>query len=522
VTVVRLAELQGFARLMVELPRFLRGRIDRRQARRMVADMTAGRAERFLAKLQSAVFENPTSPYGILCRWAGCEFGDVTKLVATDGVEGTLEAMRRAGIYVQWEELKGRSPIVRGSQSLKAPWAAYNNPVSRSYAEAESSGSSGRPATTTIDLANDVETAPDWAILFEVHGWLDQPLLFWTPGHVGVVTRFLKCSRFGKDMERWFVMARMTTSGDRLRSAIVHGYARWCAGYPAPEPAPLGDAGRVLDYLYRRLDEGARPVMNTSPSAAALLARRAGERGRELTGVSFLLGAEPVTHARFATIEASGARAIATYGTSEGSWIGAQFPGATEPDEVLIFRDAYAVLPNPRLPGAGRSQPLLFTNLRAAAPKVLLNAELGDNGVLEPGHRSPWADEFGYDLRLHTIRSLRKVTVWGATFAVADLDHLLEQVLPRRFGGSHADYQLIEEQDAAGTPILRLLVGPAVDPVDEAAVRSVFLSELARLKSSYGFMVQEVVDMDGLRIERSPPQVSASGKVLTVVTHRAA
>ncbi|MGD9507342.1 MAG: hypothetical protein AB7I59_01220 [Geminicoccaceae bacterium] len=519
---MRLDELRGFTRLILELPRFLRGRIDGRQARRMVGDMTARRAERFLAKLRSAVFDNPASPYGTLCRWAGCEFGDVEKLVATDGVEGALEAMRRAGIYVQWEELKGRSPIVRGSKSLDAPWAAYNNPVSRSYAEARSGGSSGRPATTTVDLANDVEAAPDWAILFDAHGWLDQPLLFWTPGHVGVVSRFLKCSRFGKDMERWFVMARMTTGGDRLRAAIVHGYARWCAGYPPPEPAPLGDAGRVLDYLYRRLDEGARPVMNTSPSAAALLARLAGERGRELTGVSFLLGAEPVTHARFATIEASGARAIATYGTSEGGWIGAQFPGAEEPDEVLIFREAYAVLPNPRLPGDGPSQPLLFTNLRSAAPKVLLNAELGDSGVLQPGRRSPWSEEFGYDLRLHTIRSLRKVTVWGSTFAVSDLDLLLEQVLPRRFGGSHADYQLIEEQDSAGTPILRLIVDPQAGAIDERELRTVFVAGLSRLKSSYGFMAQEVMDMDGLRIERAPPRVSASGKVLSVVTHRAA
>ena len=92
---------------------------------------------------------------------------------------------------------------------------------------------------------------------------------------------------------------------------------------------------------------------------------------------------------------------------------------------VLIFREAYAVLPNPRLPGNAAGQPLLFTNLRSAAPKVLLNAELGDSGVPGPGHRGRWADEVGYDPRLHTIRSLRKVTVWGSTFAVSDLDPLL-------------------------------------------------------------------------------------------------
>jgi hypothetical protein len=519
---MRLDELRGLARLVNELPRFLRDRIDQGEARRLVQDFTQRRSERFLAKLATAVFANPASPYLALCRWAGCELGDIRKLVASGGVEGALEAMRVSGIRVEWEELKGRRPIVRGSQSLEAPWAAYNNPASRSFAESRSGGSSGRPAATAVDLANDAESAPDWALLFEAHGWLDQPLAFWVPGHVGLVSRFLKCSRFGKDMERWFVMARMSTPGDRLRAAIVHGYARRCTGYPRPERATLGEGRRVLDYLYLRLDQGARPVLNTSPSAAALLARLASERGRELAGVSFLLGAEPVTRARFATIEASGARAVATYGTSEAGWIGAQFPGAVEPDEVLVFREAYAVLANPRPGSGGQGHPLLFTNLRAAAPKVLLNAELGDSGVLVPGDASRWADEFGYDLRLHSIRSLRKVTVWGTTFAVADLDLLLESVLPRRFGGSHADYQLIEQEDAAGTPLLRLLVSPAVGPIVEGDVRATFLAELARLKSSYGFMAQEVREMDGLRIERAPPTVSASGKLLTVVTQRTA
>ena len=51
---------------------------------------------------------------------------------------------------------------------------------------------------------------------------------------------------------------------------------------------------------------------------------------------------------------------------------------------------------------------------------------------------------------------------------------------------------------------------------------TVFVAELSRLKSSYGFMAQEVMDMNGLKIERAPPRVSASGKVLSVVTHRAA
>jgi hypothetical protein len=42
------------------------------------------------------------------------------------------------------------------------------------------------------------------------------------------------------------------------------------------------------------------------------------------------------------------------------------------------------------------------------------------------------AAAYGYDVRLHTIRSFRKVTVWGVTFAVADLEGIIEETLPAR------------------------------------------------------------------------------------------
>jgi hypothetical protein len=72
----------------------------------------------------------------------------------------------------------------------------------------------------------------------------------------------------------------------------------------------------------------------------------------------------------------------------------------------MVFRDAYAVIANPRPgTGAGPGHPLLFTSLRTAAPKVLLNAELGDSAVIEGDVGDRWAQAFGYDLRLHTIRS---------------------------------------------------------------------------------------------------------------------
>jgi hypothetical protein len=516
-----LAELRGFGRLAFGIPRYLRTRITYDEADRQVREGVAARSERFLAKL-AQVLADARSPYGKLFGWAGCELGDISKLVASDGVEAALEAMRRAGIYVTWEELKGRQPIKRGNNSLDVTWRDFNNPFVRGHFYASTGGTTGPPTRVAVDLENDAQSAPDWAVMFAAHDWTSRPLVFWTPGHVGVASRFLKCAKFGKDLEKWFVMARMTALDERLRSSIVHAMTRFWAGWPSPEYAPLTDAGRVLAYLLQRLNDGAKPVVNTSPSAAALLASLAQERGISLEGVSFLLGAEAVTQARWRTILASGARAVATYGTSECGWIGGQFPDATEPDEVRVFSDAYAVIADATGEGpTGSGQPLLLTNLRPAATKVLINAGIGDTAVIERGCGGPAAERFGYDVRLHTIRSFRKVTVWGTTFAVADLDSLIEEFLPSRFGGKLTDYQLIEREDDRGTPELRLLVDPGVGPLDPAVVADIFLTELARRRSNYGFMAQEIRTMDSLVVERRRPQATARGKVLPVITRRA-
>jgi hypothetical protein len=300
---------------------------------------------------------------------------------------------------------------------------------------------------------------------------------------------------------------------------VVHAIARFHAGFPKPEDAPLDQASKVLDYLLERLKNGTKPVVNTSPSAAALVARLARERTVPLDGVHFLLGAEPVTPARWAAIAASGAKPIATYGTSESGYIGAQFPGASEPDEVHVFRDGYAVIQNPPGGDSSGSLPLLFTNLRSATPKILINAELGDSAVIESGSGNAHAIAYGYDVRLHTIRSFRKVTVWGATFAVAELEGIVEEYLPGRFGGGVGDYQLVEHEDENGTPLLRLLISPELGEIDEAALRTAFLDELSHKRT--GYMTREIRMMGTLKIERSKPKITARGKVFPVLPKRA-
>ncbi len=515
------SEFLGLTRFALGLRPFLAETIAPDEARRLVRHWVEERDARFLKKLERTVFRYRPSPYLALLRHAGCEAGDVAAMVRSSGIEQALAVLAKAGVYVTWEELKGRAPAVRGSRTFHFGEADFGNPLVTSHYRTSSGGTSGVPVRMHIDLEEHRQSAPDWAVLFAAHGWMDRPLVFWTPTHTGLANRYLKCAKFGKPYARWFAITDVATPQDRLRSALVHGLARWAAALSRPELVPVDRPGRICDYLLEALRDGLAPVVNTSPSAAARLSLEIQRRGESLEGIAFLLGAEPLTAARRRTIEQCGARAVPTYGTSECGWIGAQFPGARSADEVHLFRDAYAVCQG-RDPGGddGVARPLLFTNLRPASSKILLNAEIGDSAVVETDADSQPARELGYDVRLHTIRSFRKITAWGATFAQAELETVLEDALPKRFGGSVADYQLVEGQDERGLARLILRASPALGAISEEDLRATFLAEVNRLRRYYGFMTRVLTDADALRIERQAPLITRRGKLLPVITER--
>jgi hypothetical protein len=497
---------------------FLRETLSVQESTHLIREWIEKREARFLRKLEKMVFKYPASPYLNLLQAAGCELGDVRQLLQTEGLDGTLERIRDAGVYVSWEELKGRKEVRRGSWAATFQEEEFNNPIIAPHYMSTSSGTSGVPVRIPIDLEDHTQSAPDWAFLFHMHGWMNEPLLFWTPAHTSMANRYLRCAKFGKRFTQWFLLAGIPSFSGRLRSEAVHRAIRLLGGFPKAVPGSVHELDKVADCLWELLSRGSKPVVNTAPSAAAALSAFVLKLGKSLAGVSFILGAEPVTGARRRTIEASGALAVPTYGTTEAGWVGAQFPGDTGVDDVRIFRDAYAVIDRTEKSQAD-PPPLLFTNLRPAGPKLLINAELGDSGVLERVTNKDEATEIGYDLRLYNIRSFRKVTAWGVTLALTDLYVVIEEDLPRAFEAGVGDFQLIEGQDERGISGLVLNVKPSVAASDHQ-VREVFRRELSSKRLYYRAMAGFLEEAGALRIERRDPIATRAGKTLPVVLKR--
>ena len=72
----------------------------------------------FLAMVRDRAFA-PGSPHRVLFDLARCEYRDVEIMVRQRGIEPTLDALRRAGVYLSFEEFKNGAEVRRDGHVLR-------------------------------------------------------------------------------------------------------------------------------------------------------------------------------------------------------------------------------------------------------------------------------------------------------------------------------------------------------------------------------------------------------------------
>jgi len=174
-----------------------------------------------------------------------------------------------------------------------------------------------------------------------------------------------------------------------------------------------------------------------------------------------------------------------------------------------------AVIQHPReLPGFGVSvESFHFTTLLPTSPKLWINVELDDYGVLETRSCGCDFEALGFTDHISDIRSFRKLSGEGMTLIGNEIERVLEEELPARCGGSSQDYQLIEEEDENGLTRMSLLVSPKVDVADERALE-VLAEALSR--GSVAAALSRTIWQQGrnLRVVREEPRWTARGKLV--------
>ena len=102
----------------------------------------------------------------------------------------------------------------------------------------------------------------------------------------------------------------------------------------------------------------------------------------------------------------------------------------------------------------------------------------------------------------------------GVTVLGTECVRILEEVLPREFGGRSIDYQLLEVEDAGHLTRLHLVVSPSVGALDEQRLLARFVLEL-RSPSTRGRPAPPMWrQAETIKVVRHEPVTTASGKLL--------
>ncbi len=514
------AQCVGFAHYAQALRRYLATPLPAGAWRAQLSADLAARAGHFLRLVEHGVYARPESPYRRLLEHAGIGLGDLAALVRRRGVEEALGTLFDAGVRLHVNEFKGRVPIRRGSLCFEASSHDFDNPLSARHLVASTGGSRGAGTPILMDLENyardalyEQQTAAAFGYAGRPHAlWLALPP--WTSGLKGA----LMYAKLGEPPHRWITPGGTGIGGRTWRHDLLTRYtvlaSRWHGQpVPAPEAVPFDEAWRVAEWLAAKTRAGTPALLSTNTASIVRACAAAAERGLDIAGTVFRGIGEPLTPAKHRIALAAGCRTISVYSTGEAGRLGQPCAAPAAIDDSHVLTDKLALLQRPHaLPDGTVIDVNVYTTLLPITPKLMLNVEIGDCGVLERRRCGCPFGELGFDLHLHTVHSYEKLTSEGMNFLGHDLIQLIEEVLPARFGGQPTDYQLVEREEDGLTRIA-LVVSPHVAGLDEAAAVDAVVGFLNRTPGASGDYGELWRRARTLSVVRREPHATLAGKV---------
>lgn len=474
------------------------------------------------------MFAEPASPYRKLFEHAGIELGDAARLVADDGIEGALDRLYDAGVYVTRDEFRGAAPIERPGLSLGVNDEDFDNRLLETVRRGTTGGSRSLGRRVLLNFEHFEYGTYNSGLFRLAHGVSEYPEAIWRPipGRTGL-NLALRSVKLGRPLEKWFTQTRIGQRPYPVRGALMTWYALlMCrrAGLPLPYPehVPYPEAARIARWLEMKARQGTPAHFGAPVGSVVRVCLAARDHGLDISGSFLRAGGEPLTPERADVIASTGSRFASSYAMAEVSRVGLACATPTAVDDLHLMLDKLAVLQRPRVvPRSGETvNALFFTTLLQSAPKLMINVETDDYAVVEDRTCGCAIGELGFTRHLHTVRSYEKLTSEGMTLRGAEVVTLLERTLPSRFGGAPTDYQLVEELDGA-LPSLSIVVSPRVGEIDEGELVEAVLSELAHEGPAGQDISRIWRDARTLRVVRREPYATRRmAKILPVHVRR--
>lgn len=515
-----------FAGLARRMPRALRAPLGPGDAAREAGRRLAAREANFLRMASRCIYGAERSPYRKLLASAGCEEGDLARLVEREGLEGALGTLRNAGVRIDAGEFRGERPIRRNGLTVETGRAAFGNPVlARSALEGRTSGTSSPSISAHYTWRLFREEAAAEALLFECHRLRGRPLAFYMPGPPAIagLHNLLLHLSLGEPPRRWFSQLPPPRWFRSPVEAAAATFIRWCArscGGDAPriEHAPPEEAARVVEWMMRPGDPEGGAVMKTYASSAVRLAAATVDAGSSGEGRLIFTGGEPLSRRRYDFIRGAGFAVFPRYAATEAGMLGGACGRGERHDEVHLYTDRIAVIPAAPEPArpVGSVTDLLFTSLSTSSPRILFNASIGDTGELVRRRCDCPFGRIGMELHLRRIGSAGKMSVEGMTIPSSTLGDLVRQVVCEA-GGSPDDAQVRLVTSAEGVDRIRIAVHPRVIGFDDEQAKRDFRSRLAKAPGGAA-LAADLWDRAGtVEVVREPPRATAGDKLPAVV-----
>lgn len=508
-----------YARFAFGLKKFFKEKITFAETRQVIKKRMEQREENFLNMIRRGVFGYKKSPYLSLFKLLNYEFKDIEKLVSKFGIEGALKVLKDDGVYFTIEEFKCKKPVKRKGREFIFKERDFDNPYTAPCYQMRSSGARSAGTRIAADFNYISDMAVYDGVAIDIWNQTRAPHVslhnvFSLGAGMGLV---LRLSKFGIYPVRWIslVDSRKAIS---LRNKLGIFYIFFISRilgikFPKPEFMNLKDIPKVVEFIDIILKKHKECCVSAQISSAVRLCLAAKEKGLILDGIKFYFGGEPFTLAKYNGIKSVEAKYILKYGFTEGGLVGNQCLNHTMLDDVHLFKDKLVLISYEKKVIDSYVNAFLFTTLLPSMPKILLNVENGDYGIIEIRKCGCPYDALGYDTHIYNIRSFEKLTGEGMTFYGTGLIRLVEEVLPFKFGGSSIDYQLVEEEGKQGFRHLSVMVSPKIGNLDEAEVIKTVLDILKKEGDSQKVMAEVWFQAGTVRVRRDYPILAKSGKL---------
>jgi len=503
--------LLDLARAAAGLPAFLRRPLGLAAAGAAVAAGVRRREAAFLESAERLIFAAPRGPLARLLRWAGCEPGDLRRMVATEGLEAALARLRAAGVWVSAEELRGRVPLRRPGLTLALAPRDFDNPLAAGRIAGATSGATGAALPVRYGWPFLAGEAAHELLLLASHGRGDAPVALWLPGPPGIagLHNALVHAKLGRPPQRWFSPSPAPAPGSGLPHHADRGWRLLRRLLPRLGPAPEWVPPERAEDVARWLAESPRPaVLKCFAGAAMRLAGAAAAAGLDLSRHLVFAGGEPLTVERRDFLARAGLRVYARYAATETGFVAGACPAGESGGDMHLYADRLAAI-------ATEQGALAFTSLSLAAPKVLLNVELGDHGLLRRQACDCALGREGLVWRVAEVHSPAKIALEGVKIGEVDLADLVAGVV-RELGGGADDFQIWLGDGAGGDARPKVVLSPQAR-VEPAALREGLRRRLPDLDGGGALAAALWCDGGALAVERRPLRLGPDAKTRRLV-----